>query len=282
MPAPLVPLWISPSAAPGPLPESTTDLWPQVFLTRAIRKDWRLMVGAAVTCLGFAGIWAFAVPYMPATLATIFPLLYFMFTLAALLWIATRWTVRPAVVVMKDATGRDLYDRQEWWAQDERQWPDSWRKTFPKDSLYYKGRRVLVIDAMEYAGNPATLRAFQPEKNPMPLRPQGTAPDYPDAPATQAEIGQVWSVGKNIRTLLGSFTQKQARVKQFWLLVGIMLCLGGVVFLGWNAGNIVTGETREEAIERLMESYRAESQRQAPQQTLPQPQPFQPPPFEAK
>ena len=316
-------IYINTRPAPVGLPVNTVKMFPPQFVTKAILRDTGMKILAGILGIAGAIIQTVVVPRLPLNIGVVVPTIYISLAFLLLLMYARSKAVRPAIILRKDAYDRPHYDCQEWWTADERKWPDTWRIQFGKDSILYRGRRVLYLDALEYVpewwdhaaccqstattqagaltktvvkrvffgrvpfprktvwtrcisgtAHPADLTKIfpiNPNLSPLNQRPEGMAGSLKFPSLTALELSGVFAAGVAGRRLLGSFTAKQAKLRQLFLFIAIGIAAVLATWGGMQASKVYSGKDKEE----LANGIRAELFEQLRKDGIlaPQPQP---------
>lgn len=145
-------VWESFGLAPGGLPRNVSHMFPPALVLEAFRVEWRMKLIVVAVSLGFAWLATYGLKMMPYQAGLVAPLIYCLVAFAFLAIIGPRWTTKTVIVLLRER-GRAVYDVQKWLRRDEGKWPDSWRRDVDRDSDWYRGQRLLMIDA----------QAWQPE-----------------------------------------------------------------------------------------------------------------------
>lgn len=180
------------------LPESTTQISWVTFVLKLANRDLNSRIVFGVSSLAGLVLGLFVMNILTA--APVVGVLVGI-TVATLLLKAKY--VRPVIVLIRSQTGKPFIDLQEWWATDERPWPDSWRWKYEK-------RRILVIDSL---GDEPKM--FDPWTGPMPagkgvasptdlLQAQLEAGAIKDTLAVDRSAGETLRLGLLISALAGS------------------------------------------------------------------------------
>ena len=71
---------------------------------------------------------------------------------------------------------------------------------------------------------------YMPDKLAAPIqRPEGLDKKIPFFDHSMADIGEIWTIGHDIRILAGSHTLRKSKIKQMWIMIGIGACMAGIV-----------------------------------------------------
>ena len=100
---------------------------------------------------------------------------------------------------------------------------------------------------------------YIPDKLAAPLtRPEGTDSKIPYPDHSMADIGEIWTLGHDIRILAGSHTLHKSQMKQLWIMIGIAVCLGGIAVFSFMTIKGING--REELRLQVLAQQAAEGQ----------------------